>query len=233
VRIRLALVGLGVVTVLTVGGCPFDTPVVEGSQRARFTTSLGDIVVELDADAAPLTVANFEQYVEDGFYDGTVFHRVVAGFVVQGGGFEPGLVEKETRPPIANESFNGLLNKRGTLAMARTADPNSATSQFYFNLVDNPALDASFEQFGYTVFGTVVEGLAVVDQIANVAVTTVNTFENVPEEDVVLISVTLETGPDTLSPEAEAYFQNLRLGSLNLGRNILVDLLGSAISGGG
>lgn len=155
--------------------------------QVRLETSLGDIVVELDRDAAPVTVENFLRYVRDGFYDGTIFHRVIADFVVQGGGFEPGLDQKDTRRPIVNESNNGLNNDRGTIAMARTNDPNSATSQFYFNLVDNDSLNyVSSAQPGYCVFGRVIDGLDVVDDIAQVETATEQGFQNVPVDDVIL-----------------------------------------------
>jgi len=154
--------------------------------RVRLVTSLGTIVLELDREAAPITVSNFLRYVADGFYDGTIFHRVIADFVVQGGGFEPGLVEKNTRPPIINEAANGLKNLRGTVAMARTTDPDSATSQFFINLVDNENLDYTATNAGYCVFGRVIEGLDVVDEIGLVETETREGFSDVPVEDVLL-----------------------------------------------
>jgi peptidyl-prolyl cis-trans isomerase A (cyclophilin A) len=136
------------------------------STRVALETSQGRIVVELQADKAPKTVANFLQYVNDGFYDGTIFHRVIAGFMIQGGGLSEAMVEKPTRPPIPIESNNGLKNKRGALAMARLPDPNSATAQFFINVVDNAFLDyPGRDGAGYTVFGKVVEGMDVVDKI--------------------------------------------------------------------
>jgi len=135
-------------------------------QRVTLETSQGRIVVELRADKAPKTVANFIQYVNDGFYDGTIFHRVISGFMIQGGGFTAAMVQKPTRPPVASEGNNGLKNVRGSLAMARTSDPNSATAQFFINVVDNAFLDyPGRDGFGYTVFGSVVEGMDVVDKI--------------------------------------------------------------------
>jgi len=134
--------------------------------KVLLKTSLGDITLELYADKAPKSVENFLTYVKLGFYDGTVFHRVIANFMIQGGGFTPDLRQKKTRAPVANESKNGLSNLRGTLAMARTADPNSATAQFFINTVDNPRLDyAGDANPGYCVFGKVVSGLDVVDKI--------------------------------------------------------------------
>ncbi len=129
-------------------------------------TSKGEIHIELDAEAAPLSVENFLQYVDDGFYDGTVFHRVVPGFVIQGGGFVADGTQKKTRPPIKNEAENGLKNDRGTLSMARTSVVDSATSQFFVNLVDNDFLNHGTRDFGYAVFGRVTEGMDVVDAIA-------------------------------------------------------------------
>jgi peptidyl-prolyl cis-trans isomerase B (cyclophilin B) len=151
-------------------------------------TSMGDITLELDRTKAPITVNNFLQYVKDGFYDGTVFHRVIPDYIIQGGGFEPGLVEKETRDPITSESNNGLSNTRGTIAMARTSDPNSATSQFFINVKDNVGLDyKSATSPGYAVFGTVTSGLDVVDAIAAVETESRGGMQDVPVEDVLLI----------------------------------------------
>ena len=154
-----ATIGLLLAAVLACGGCPVGDPLVDGPPRVRITTSLGEFLVELDPNDAPLTVANFLQYVNEGFYDGTIFHRVIPDFVVQGGGYLPGLEAKPTHDPIASEASNGLLNLRGTVAMARTDDQNSATSQFYVNVADSPTLDPSATSAGYTVFGRVIEGL--------------------------------------------------------------------------
>ena len=139
------------------------------AERVRLETSLGDIVLELYPDRAPRTVANFLRYVDEGFYAGTVFHRVVPGFVIQGGGFTAGFQRKPTRGPVLNEADNGLKNERGTVAMARTFEPHSATSQFFINLKDNGFLDhrgKTPDAWGYCVFGRVVEGMDVVDRIA-------------------------------------------------------------------
>ena len=154
-------------------------------------TSLGPIKVELDGDKAPVTVANFLAYVDDQFYDDTVFHRVIPDFMIQGGGFAPGLRQKTTKATIKNESANGLLNKRGTLAMARTSAPDSATAQFFINLKDNSFLDKANAQdkVGYCVFGKVVEGLDVVDKIKAVPTGRRGTYENVPLQDVTIQSV--------------------------------------------
>ena len=138
-----------------------------------------------------MTVKNFLQYVEDKHYDGTVFHRVIGNFMIQGGGMEPGLKEKKTRGPIKNESDNGLQNKRGTLAMARTSEPDSATAQFFINVVDNDFLDKAKarDKVGYCVFGRVVEGMDVVDKIRQVKTGIKGAYENVPLEDIIIKSV--------------------------------------------
>ncbi len=158
----------------------------------RMTTNHGDIVIELDSMRAPISAENFATYVKDGFYNGTTFHRVVPNFVIQGGGFEKGLIKKATRPAITNEWRNGLKNNRGTLSMARTNDPNSATSQFFVNLVDNARLDQPISgNAGYAVFAQVVEGMDVVDKIASVSTTTTNGMQNVPVEEVVITNAAM------------------------------------------
>jgi cyclophilin family peptidyl-prolyl cis-trans isomerase len=149
---------------LAAGAAPAANPVV------IITTSLGDIKVELEPEKAPITVKNFLGYVDDKHYDGTIFHRVISNFMIQGGGFEPGMKEKTTKEPIKNESFNGLQNKRGTIAMARTPAPDSATAQFFINVKDNGFLDKaqSRDGVGYCVFGKVIDGMDVVDKIRDV-----------------------------------------------------------------
>lgn len=137
--------------------------------KIRISTNKGDIVVELNKEKAPVTCANFLQYVEERFYDGTIFHRVIRDFMVQGGGFTPDMRQKPVRPPIINEAKNGLKNDRGTIAMARTADPDSATSQFFINLKNNDFLNYGVRDAGYAVFGTVVSGMDIVDAIAQVS----------------------------------------------------------------
>ena len=159
--------------------------------RVVMETSAGKIVIELYADKSPATVKNFLQYVEDKHYDGTIFHRVIADFMIQGGGFEPGLKEKKTRDPVKNEAGNGVKNERGTIAMARTPDPDSATAQFFINTVDNERLDRAnaSDKFGYAVFGKVVEGLDVVDRIRRVEIGIQLGSKNVPTKDVLIKSV--------------------------------------------
>jgi peptidyl-prolyl cis-trans isomerase B (cyclophilin B) len=154
-------------------------------------TSQGTIKIELFADKAPVTVKNFLSYADDKFYDGTIFHRVIPNFMIQGGGMEPGLKEKKTKDAIKNESSNGLSNERGTLAMARTSRPDSATAQFFISVQDNKFLDKAKagDGVGYCVFGKVIEGMDVVDKIKEVKTHTVQPHENVPEEDVIIKSV--------------------------------------------
>lgn len=157
--------------------------------RVRMETNRGVIVLELDQKAAPKTVENFLQYVQDGFYDGTIFHRVIKKFMVQGGGFTQDLRQKPTQEPIANEAGNGLKNLRGTVAMARTSDPHSATAQFFINTVDNGFLDnkgKTSDTWGYCVFGKVVEGMNNVDVIENLPTTTKSGFRDVPTSTVII-----------------------------------------------
>ncbi len=152
-------------------------------------TNHGDITIELDHEKAPVTAKNFEQYVKDGFYNGVIFHRVISNFMIQGGGFEPGMVQKTTRETIENEAKNGLSNKTGTIAMARTMDPHSASAQFFINVKDNTFLDhtaETMEGWGYAVFGKVVEGMDVVDKIKNVTTTMRAGHQDVPADDVVI-----------------------------------------------
>ena len=164
------------------------------AQKVKLATSQGDIVVELDKDKAPKTVENFLQYVKAGHYDGTIFHRVIDGFMIQGGGMKPDMSEKATRAPIPLESRGGLSNARGTISMARTSDPNSATAQFFINVKDNTMLDqaSSRDGNGYAVFGKVTEGMDVVDKIKAVAVGDKAGHQNVPITPVTIKKATLE-----------------------------------------
>ena len=158
-------------------------------------TNLGEIKLELDAEKAPLTVANFLSYIKDGHYDGTIFHRVIPNFMIQGGGFEPGLDQKPTKAPVVNEANNGLLNNKYTIAMARTSDPHSATAQFFINTNDNDFLNFSSETsrgWGYAVFGEVTEGQSVVDEIEKVQTGQVGPYGDVPSEDIIIESITAE-----------------------------------------
>lgn len=155
----------------------------------RFETTLGDFTVELFEKEAPISAANFQAYIEDKFFDGTIFHRIVPGFVIQGGGFTEDMSQKRTKATIKNEADNGLKNKRGTLSMARTNDINSATSQFFVNLKDNDFLDHSRGNFGYAVFGKVTEGMEIIDKIAAVETGRKKGFDDVPVEAVIMKSV--------------------------------------------
>ena len=185
-KTRLAAVALAAAT-LTL-------PTWAQTQKVKLDTSLGAIVLELDRDKAPKTVDNFVQYVKAGHYDGTIFHRVIADFMVQGGGMKPDMSEKPTRPPIPLESRNGLSNVRGSVAMARTMVPDSATAQFFINVKDNPFLDQanSRDGTGYAVFGKVVAGMDVVDKIRSVPVADKAGHQNVPLAPVTIKKATLE-----------------------------------------
>ena len=158
----------------------------------KLNTNKGTITLELDAEKAPKTVENFMAYAKDGFYDGTIFHRVISNFMIQGGGMQSGMIEKETRTPIKNEADNGLSNARGTIAMARTPDPDSATAQFFINVKDNLFLDykaPTMDGWGYCVFGKVTDGMDVVDQIKDVPTGSHGFHQDVPTDEVVIESV--------------------------------------------
>lgn len=155
----------------------------------RMQTNKGVIDIELDSEKAPETVKNFMSYIEDGFYDGTIFHRVIDNFMIQGGGMEPGMMEKQTKAPVKNEADNGLKNDRGTIAMARTNDPHSATAQFFINVADNAFLNhqqPTMDGWGYCVFGKVVNGMDVIDEIKGVATTSKGFHQDVPAEDIII-----------------------------------------------
>ena len=167
------------------------TPQPKEPAMVVLETSLGNITLELDADKAPLTVANFLSYVDSGHYDGTIFHRVIDGFMIQGGGFTSAMAQKPTAAPIKNEAANGLSNRRGTIAMARTSVVDSATSQFFINVVDNPFLDfraPTPAAFGYCVFGRVTDGMDVVDRIRKVPTGFAAGMQDVPVQPVVILS---------------------------------------------
>lgn len=163
--------------------------------KATIETSMGTITLALNEDKAPATVANFAQYAREGHYAGTIFHRVIDGFMIQGGGFTKEMNQKPTREPIRNEAMNGLKNKRGTIAMARTMVVDSATSQFFINLVDNDFLDFSSptpQGFGYAVFGEVVDGMSVVDAIAKVKTGFSGPHQNVPDSPIIIKKITVD-----------------------------------------
>ena len=169
-----------------------DQPVKSANPNVRMTTSLGVIDIELDAKLAPATVANFLGYVDSGFYNGTIFHRAIPGFMIQGGGFTPGMKEKPTGAKIKNEADNGLKNLAGTIAMARTSDPHSASAQFFINSVDNAFLDyrdKSMQGWGYSVFGKVTQGMDVVKKIEAVPTSNAGMHQNVPVKDVIILKI--------------------------------------------
>lgn len=169
---------------------PEQTP--QNNPVVKMVTNKGITLIELYADKAPITVANFLSYVNDGFYNGTIFHRVIPGFMIQGGGMTPQMQEKSTKPPIKNEAYNKIRNARGTIAMARRNPPDSATSQFFINVVDNRSLDFDGPYApGYAVFGKVTEGMEVVDQIAAVPTRRIGPHGNVPVQPVIIESVTV------------------------------------------
>ena len=170
-------------------GCQVEKKTIEELKMVKLETTMGDIVIELDEKAAPITVKNFLTYVEESFYDGTIFHRVIPNFMIQGGGFTPDMAQKKPHPPIINEASNGLKNNRGTIAMARTNNPDSATSQFFINHRDNDFLNyAGPDKPGYAVFGKVVEGMETVDKIAAVNTAQKGPHADVPVEPVVIKS---------------------------------------------
>ena len=160
--------------------------------RVRIETTAGAFVVQLDDERAPLSVANFLQYINSDFYADTIFHRVVSGFVIQGGGFNADLEPRQTQPPIPNESGNGLSNRRMTIAMARTAEPHSADSQFYINLADNTGLDPKPTRWGYAVFGEVVSGQEIIDDIGHRATSPKDAFQDLPAAPVIIERILIE-----------------------------------------
>ena len=185
----------GMLAVLLLASMPLTVAWAQNpAPRVSLETSMGVIVLELDAEKAPVTVANFLQYVRDGHYDGTIFHRVISNFMIQGGGFTPNMQQKPTRAPIALESRNGLRNTTGTIAMARTQVPDSATAQFFINVKDNDFLDQanSRDGHGYAVFGRVVSGMDVVEKIRTVPTSRRGMHSDVPVTPVTIIKATLE-----------------------------------------
>jgi len=185
----LALLSLALVLAFTSQSRAQKKPV-----QVKLATTMGDIVLELYPDKAPATVDNFVQYVKSGHYNGTIFHRVIDGFMIQGGGLDANLVEKSTRPPIKNEADNGLKNEPYTIAMARTSDPHSATSQFFINVANNQRLNHTAKTpsgWGYTVFGKVIEGQDVVDKIKALPTTTKGMYQNVPQTPVTITKATV------------------------------------------
>jgi peptidyl-prolyl cis-trans isomerase B (cyclophilin B) len=185
---------LAMTALILILGIPLSASADKSAPRVRIETSMGGITVELNSQAAPKTVANFLQYVRDGFYDDTIFHRVIKSFMIQGGGLTPQMQEKPTRPPVVNEADNGLKNDEGTIAMARTMAPHSATAQFFINVKNNNFLNHTAKNargWGYCVFGRVIDGMAVVKAIENVKTTTKFQYGDVPVEPVIIQKVTL------------------------------------------
>ncbi|ANF82942.1 peptidylprolyl isomerase [Acinetobacter sp. NCu2D-2] len=177
-------------------GVLISTQIFAANTQVEINTSLGKIEVELYNDKAPITTKNFEDYIKSGFYNGTIFHRTITDFMVQGGGFEENMQEKDNpRPAIINESSNGLTNKRGTLAMARTNQPNSARSQFFINVKDNDFLNRSVMNAGYAVFGEVKKGMEIVDQMSIVPTHTYNMHQNVPRTPIKIIKMRIKPAP--------------------------------------
>jgi len=192
-RILPSVIGLLAVLALAATAAQAQSPAA-ANPKVALDTSKGKIVIELYADKAPKTVKNFLTYVKAGHYNGTIFHRVIPGFMIQGGGFTPDMTEKKTRPPIPNEADNGLQNQRGTLAMARTPDPNSASAQFFINVANNGSLNfrsKTPEGWGYAVFGNVVEGMDVADAIVAVPTTTKGPYGDVPVQPIVIRKATV------------------------------------------
>ena len=188
---RIVLAGLSAAA-LALSALPAMAQQAQKAERVQFVTSQGKFTVEVYPDAAPKTVANFMEYVKSGFYTGTIFHRVINGFMVQGGGYDREMKEKPTRAPIPLEAQNGLKNKAGTVAMARTANPNSATAQFFVNVVDNSNLDyPQPDGNGYAVFGKVVEGMDTIEKIKNVPTTAYGPMRNVPATPIVIESASV------------------------------------------
>lgn len=188
---RILLAGLSAAA-LALSALPSMAQQAQKAERVQFVTSQGKFTVEVYPDAAPKTVANFMEYVKSGFYTGTIFHRVINGFMVQGGGFDREMKQKPTRAPIPLEAQNGLKNKAGTVAMARTGDPNSATAQFFVNVVDNPNLDyPQPDGNGYAVFGKVVDGMDTIEKIKNAPTTAYGPMRNVPATPIVIESASV------------------------------------------
>ncbi|PKH23868.1 peptidylprolyl isomerase A [Enterobacterales bacterium CwR94] len=176
------------VAALAISAASFSAQAAKGDPHVLLTTSAGTIELELNNQKAPVSVKNFVDYVNSGFYNNTTFHRVIPGFMIQGGGFTTDMQQKQTNAPIKNEADNGLLNKRGTISMARTADKDSATSQFFINTTDNAFLDHGQRDFGYAVFGKVVKGMEVAEKITQVPTQNVGPYQNVPVKPVVILS---------------------------------------------
>lgn len=190
---RRKIISSSLIATIVSGLCFFGTALAQSKPLVTLETTKGNIVIELDTENTPNTAQNFLNYVDNGFYDNTIFHRVINNFMIQGGGFDVTMKEKETQAPIPLEIAPALKNKRGSIAMARTSDPNSATSQFFINVVDNPNLDApNPDGYGYAVFGRVIEGMDVVDQIKIVQTGNHSQHANVPLTPIVIKQATVQ-----------------------------------------
>jgi peptidyl-prolyl cis-trans isomerase A (cyclophilin A) len=220
------------VFLIQVAGCP--NMMTEGTtQGAKFTTSKGEFVVKLELEKAPVTVGNFMQYVKDGFYNGTIFHRVVPSFMIQGGGYTSDMTLKQVRSSIINESGNGLSNVRGTIAMARGDAPDSAEAQFFINVADNKQLDSTVTTPGYTVFGEVTQGMDIVDQIAAVPTQDQLGFSNLPVDPVTIQSIELvdvPSGVAELTAQGQDMVQQQQYQAMLFVRQTVVSLLQFALS---
>lgn len=191
-RMRLALATLMLAAIAALPAAAQEQIRIVGEAHVRIETTLGDIVVRLNANRAPRSVQNFLQYVVEGHYEGTIFHRVIPNFIAQGGGYLPDMSERPAERMVVNESGNGLSNRRGTIAMARESAPHEATAQFYFNLVDNADLDPRPTRWGYAVFGEITEGLEVIDRISSVATSAAGDFDrDVPVEPIIIERIVL------------------------------------------
>ena len=182
-------------TLCAVAIAAITVPAMAANTVVEMNTSMGKIEIELFNDKAPISTQNFESYIKDNFYNGTIFHRVIPGFMIQGGGMNADMTEKTTKASIQNESYNGLKNTRGTLAMARTNNPNSATSQFFINTVDNDFLNKSQMNAGYAVFGKVTKGMDVVDKITQVPTANLGMHQNVPKQAIKIVSMAIKAAP--------------------------------------
>ncbi len=226
-----ALLLLALLIPLFTLGCGLGAPTVAGNPQVVVTTSLGQFTLELEESSAPIAVANFKKHVDSGFYDGTIFHRVVPGFAIQGGAYLPDLTAKPAGDPIVSEANNGLKNLRGTVGMYHdAANRDSATSQFYINLADNAALDASLDSPGYTVFAKVISGMDVVDRIGAVQTQTRGSFDSIPVDDVTIQSTVWQAGPPTLSPAWQTYFTQMQYNAEVSLRNFFVNMAGWTLS---
>lgn len=195
----LWLIPLALMTFTTITPISAATPPAPKTPNpiVKFQTTMGNVFIELFPDKAPISVQNFLEYVDEGFYDGTIFHRIIPGFMNQGGGFLPGLIQKNTKPPIKNEADNGLLNKRGTIAMARTNLIDSATCQFFINTADNGFLDHksnNSNEYGYAVFGKVIDGMDVVEKMSKVTTKSDGPYSDIPMQDIVITKAIIHRG---------------------------------------